>query len=134
MQDIVSICSYCAEKGTKEDTHELKLFKRYVDDTACTVRWKPLDYLEYAKSLHRNLKFTLETPNGSGDLAILDLNINLNKNWKISCHWCQKSTDSGIILNIRSCAPLQLKKNVSQRTVHKIFKFLMPPVTGNPLM
>ena len=32
MQEIVWICSYCAEKGRKEDTLELKLFKRYVDD------------------------------------------------------------------------------------------------------
>ena len=49
-------------------------------------------------------------PNGdtkrSGDLAFLDLNINLNEDRKISCHWYQLSTDTGIILNVRSCAPL----------------------------
>ena len=33
MQEIVWICSYYTEKGTKEDTQELKLFKRYVDDS-----------------------------------------------------------------------------------------------------
>ena len=37
MQYIAWICSYCAEKGTKEDTQQLKLFKRYVDDIVCTV-------------------------------------------------------------------------------------------------
>ena len=84
MQDIVWICSYCAEKGRKEDTLELKLFKRYVDDIVCTVKRNPLDYLEYANSLHKNLQFTLETPNGSGDLAFLDLNINLNEDRKIN--------------------------------------------------
>ena len=121
MQEIVWICSYIAEKGRKEDTLELKLFKRYVDDIVCTVKKNPLDYVEYANSLRKNLQFTLETPNGSGDLAFPDLNINLNEDRKISCHWNQKSTDTGIILNFRSCAPLQHKRNVIQGTVHRIF-------------
>ena len=110
MRKIVWICSYCAEKGRKVDTLELKLFEMYVDDIVCTVKGSHLDYLEYANSLHKNLQFTLETPNGSGDLAFLDLNINLNEDKKISCHWYQKSTDTGIILNFRSCALLQHKK------------------------
>ena len=121
MQKIVWICSYCAEKCRKEDTMELKLFKRYVDDIVSTVKGNPLDYLEYANSLHKNLQFTLETPNGSGDLAFLDLDINLNEDRKISCHWYQKSTDTGILLNFRSSAPLQRKRNVIQGTVHKTF-------------
>ena len=99
----------------------MKLFKRYVDDIVCTVKGNPLDYLEYAYSLHKNLQFTLETPNGSGDLAVLDPNMNLNEDSKISCHWHQKSTDTGIILNFHSCAPLQYKRNVIQGTVHRIF-------------
>ena len=92
-----------------------------MDDIVCTVKGNPLDYLEYANSLHKNLQFILETPNGSADLAFLDLNINLNEDRKIICHWCQKSTDTGIILNFRSCAPLQHKRNVIQGTVHRIF-------------
>ena len=117
MQEFVWTCSYCAEKGRKEDKLELKIFKRYVDD----IVWNPLDYLEYGNSLHNNLQFTLETPSGSGDLAFLDLNINLNEDRKISCHWYQNSADTGIILNFRSCAPLQHKRNVIQGTVHRIF-------------
>ncbi|XP_075247191.1 uncharacterized protein LOC142340502 [Convolutriloba macropyga] len=71
----LAICSYCAEKVSKENTQELKLFKRYVDDIVYIVKKNPLDYLEYAKSLHKDLYFTLETPNDSGDQAFLDLNI-----------------------------------------------------------
>ena len=37
-QEIVWICSYCAEEGRKEETLELKLFKRYVDDIVCTIK------------------------------------------------------------------------------------------------
>ena len=89
--------------------------------TLCTVKGNPLDYLEYANSLHKNLQFTIQTPNGSGHMAFLDLNINLNEDRKLSCHWYQKSTDTRIILNFRSCAPLQHKRNVIQGTVHRIF-------------
>ena len=87
--------------------------------TVCTVKENPLDYLEYANSLHKNLQFTLETPNYSGDLAFLDLNINVGKEQKISCQWYQKLTDTSIISNLRSCARLH-QKNVIQGTVHRI--------------
>ena len=92
------ICFYCAEKGTKR-TH------RNVGDIVCTVKGSPLDCLGYANSLHTNLEFNLETPNASGDMAFLDLNINVNEDRRISCHRYQKLTDIGIILNLRSCAP-----------------------------
>ena len=131
MQDIVWICSYCAEKGTKEDTQELKLIKRYEDDTVCTINGNPLDYLEYANSLHKNLQFTLETPNGSGDLAFLDLNINVNEDRRISCRWYQKSIDTGIILNFGSCARYNIRKLWFKGLC---IRFLMQTVTGNPLM
>ena len=39
---------------------------------------RELDYLGYANSLHKNIQFTPEPPNGDGNLALLDLNINLN--------------------------------------------------------
>ena len=115
MQEIVWICSYCTEKGRKEDTLEMKLFKRYMDDIVCTVKGNPLEYLEYASSLHKSLQFTHETTNGSGHLAILDLNINLNADRKIRCHWYQKSADTGIILNFR------YERNLIQGNVHRIF-------------
>ena len=85
----------------------------------CTVKGNPLYYLEYANSHHKNLPFTLETQNGS-ELAFLDPKINVNGDRNISCHWYQKSTDTGIILNFRSCASLQHKKKVIQGTVHRI--------------
>ena len=93
MQDIVWIWSSCAEKCTKKDTQELRLFKRYVDDKVCTVRGNPLDYLEYPHSLHKILQFFLETQKGSWDLAFPDINLNVNKDRKIRGHWYKKSTE-----------------------------------------
>ena len=40
----------------------------------------------------------------------------------ITCHWFQKPTDFGTLMNFRSCAPLQQKKIVIQGTVHRVFK------------
>ena len=72
-------------------------------------------------SLHKNLQFTLETPNGSGDLAFLDLNKKVNQDCKISCHWYLKLTDKGMILIFSCGAAIQHSKNVIEATVHSIF-------------
>ena len=36
--------------------------------------------------------------------------------------WYQKPTDTGAILNFRSCAPLQYEKSAIDRTVHLVFR------------
>ena len=96
---------------------EMKLFKTYVDDIICTVRGDPEEYLKFENSLQNNLQFTLEKVNMEGNLAFLDINVNVSSKIKITCHWYQKPTDTGIILNFRSSAPLQHKKNAIQGTV-----------------
>ena len=53
------------QKGTTEDTQELKLFKRYLDDIMCTVKVNHLDCFDKAYSLHQNLQFTLEVSTGN---------------------------------------------------------------------
>ena len=103
---------------------QMKLFKRYVDDIICTVLGNPDEYLKLANSLHKNLRFTLDRVNMEDNLAFLDVNVNLSLKIKITCHWYQKQTDSGIILNFLSCAPLQHKKNMIQGTVYNR-RFLM---------
>ena len=75
------------KKGTTEDTQELNLFKKYADDIVCTVKGNPLDNLDYSNSLDKNLQLIHETPNGSGNLAFLDLNININVDRQIRFHW-----------------------------------------------
>ena len=49
----------------------------------------PLDYLERANSVRKNLQFTIDTPNGSGDLAFPDLNINVNE---VRCCGCSRKS------------------------------------------
>ena len=50
-----------------------------------------------------------------------DINVNVSSKSNITCHWYQKPTVPGIILNFRSSALLQHKKNVIQGTVHRVF-------------
>ena len=121
MQDVVWICTYCSNQQTVGRYEEKKLFKRYVDDIIRMVRDDPDEFLKFTISLHNNLQFTLEKVNMEGDLAFLDINVNVSSKSNITCHWYQKPTDTGIIPNFRSCAPLHHKKNAIQRTVQRVF-------------
>ena len=101
---------------------ELKLFeRRHVVKITCTFKWNPLKYHECAYSLQQNVQFSLETPNGNGNMPIPDLNINVNDERRISCHWYEKSTDTCNILNFRSCALLHFMKKANQGTVKNSF-------------
>ena len=45
-----------------------------------------------------------------------------HKSRKINCGWYQKPTDTGTVLNFRSCAHLQYKRSVIEGTVHRVFR------------
>ena len=121
--EIVWYCeSCCRAKNKEKDTPQVKLFLRYVDDIVRTVRGEPSCILDAANSLHPNLQFTLEKTNSEGNLPFLDLNINISQDRRVTCSWYQKPTDTGTILNYRSCAPTQYKRSVIQGTVHRVFR------------
>ena len=60
--------------------------------------------------------------NSKGNLPFLDLNINVSQGRRVTCSWYQKPTDTGTILNYRSCAPTQYKRSVIQGTVPRVFR------------
>ena len=105
----------------------MKLFLRYVDDIVRTVRGEPSCLLDAANSVHPNLQFTLEETNSEGSLPFLDLNINVSQGRRVTCSWYQKPTDTGTILNYRSCSPTQSKRSVIQGTVHGPQRWLQTP-------
>ena len=122
MGDIVWFCSHCCQLPEKTLNVERKFFARYVDDIVCTTKSTSKELLEKVNSLHKNLQFTLENVDENGELAFLDMSICVNKEKNISCKWYRKPTDTSTILNFRSCAPLQHKKNIIQGTVHRLFR------------
>ena len=58
-----------------------------------------------------NLQLTIEELGRNGNLAFLDLIVNVDSRKNITCRCYQKPTDTGTILNFRGCAFLQYKKN-----------------------
>ena len=55
-------------------------------------------------------------------LQFVDMSINVQPEGNIFCPWYQKPSDTGTILNYRSCAPLQHKKSIIQGTIHHLFR------------
>ena len=91
-------------------------------DIVRTVKGDPGLVLEAANNLHPNLQFTIEELESNGNLAFLDLNVNVGLAKKVTCGWYQKPTDTGAILSFRGCPPLQYKRNVIEGTVQRVFR------------
>ena len=47
-----------------------------------------------------------------------------------SCKWYQNPTDTGSILNFRSCAQLQYKRNILEGSIHRSTSFFELQATG----
>ena len=123
ISETVWYCRKCiAIREKNKSGQQSNLFLRYVDDIVRTVKGDPEKVLRAANLLHPNLQFKIETPNTNGTLAFLDLQISIDKSRTISCGWYQKPTDTGTILNFRSCAPLQYKRSVIEGTVYRVFR------------
>ena len=105
-----------------EPETERQLLLRYFDDIICTVNGEPDTLLRKVNTLHRKLEFTMEKPNENGNLAFLDMNININDCKEINYEWYEKPTDTGVVLNFRSCARIQHKKNTVEGNVHRVFR------------
>ena len=111
ISETVWYCRKCiAIREKNKSGQQSKLFFRYVDDIVRTEKGDPEKVLRAANLLHPNLQFTIETPNTNGTLSFLDLQISIDKSRKISCGWYQKPTDTGTILNFRSCAPFSTRE------------------------
>ena len=125
-QKIIETVWYCrkciATREKNKSVQQTKLYLRYVDDIVRTVKGVPEKVLRAANLLYPKLQFTIKTPKTNGKLACLDLKISIDKNMKINCGWYQKPTDTGTILNFRSCAPLQYKRSVIEGTVCRVFR------------
>ena len=93
-----------------------------MDEIVRNVKGDPGLVLEAANKMRPNLQFTIEELDSNGNLAFLDLNVNVDEGKKVTCGWYQKSTDTGTNLNFRGCAPLPYKRNVIEGTVHRVFR------------
>ena len=105
-------CSFCRENDMTDINHSSEKFLlRYFDDIVRTVRGDTIELLDAVNNLHLYLTFL--------DMSI---NVNVQPEGTIVCTWYQKPSDTGTILNYRSCSPLQHKKSIIQGTKHRLFR------------
>ena len=93
-----------------------------MDEIVRNVKGDPGLVLEAANKMRPNLQFTIEELDSNGNLAFLDLNVNVDEGKKVTCGWYQKPTDTGANLNFRGCALLPYKRNVIEGTVHRALR------------
>ena len=105
-------CSFCRENDMTDINHSSEKFLlRYFDDIVRTVRGDTIELLDAVNNLHLYLTFL--------DMSI---NVNVQPEGTIVCTWYRKPSDTGTILNYRSCSPLQHKKSIIQGTKHRLFR------------
>ena len=80
MKDMVWYCSNCQKfkKLDSEPETERQLFERYVDKMIWPLNGEPEILLRKVNTLHRKMEFTVEKPTENGNIAFLDMNINVN--------------------------------------------------------
>ena len=78
--ETVWYCMNCNKKQQEADrtVSGVKNFLRYMDDIVRTVNGDLGLVIEAANNLHPNLQFTIEELDSNGNLAFLDLNVNVD--------------------------------------------------------
>ena len=88
-------CSCCESKERDQLSEEIKLFLRYEDDIARTVKVDPEELLNAAYQLQHKLQFTLEKAKDKGKSAFLGNKINVDTGKNVMLGWYQKTTVTG---------------------------------------
>ena len=97
---------------------DAKLFSRYMDDILREVKKsRTEDKLNEINSLHPSLKFTIEEEN-QNSIAFLDMRIIRERDGSLHSTWFTKKTDTGLMMNYHSLAPIKYKKSVVSGLVH----------------
>ena len=94
MKDMVWYCSNCQKinKLDIEPKTKRQPLLRYVDDKICTVNREPDTLLRKVNMLHRKMECTMEKPYENGNLAFLEMNINVKSCKEINYKWYNKPT------------------------------------------
>ena len=92
-----------------EPPKQAKIFYRYVDVERL---------LDMANALHRNLEFTIEEEKESS-IPFLDMLIQ-RRDDRLKSGWYTKPTDTGLMMDYHSLAPIKYKRNVVEGKVHRI--------------
>ena len=99
---------------------DAKLFSRYVDDVLRSIHKDRIeDKLAEINRLHPSLRFTIEVEENN-QIPFLDMKI-IRSEQKLTSTWYSKPTDTGLMMNFHSLAPLKYKRSVVTGMVYRIF-------------
>ena len=102
-------CRKCiAIRKKSKSVQQAKIFLRYVDDIVRTVKGDPEKKLRAANLLYPNLQLTIETQTQTGNWHFQIYKLVLTKAGKLNVGSIK--TDTGTILNFRSCAPISTRE------------------------
>ena len=100
---------------------DAKLFSRYMDDIIRSILKDRIESkLLEINSIHTSLKFTIEKEQNAS-LPFLDMKI-IRENGRLESTWYTKPTDTGLVMNFHSLAPMKYKRSVVTGFVHRIFR------------
>ena len=111
MKNMMWYCSNCQKvnKLDSEPGNERQFFQRYETQTICTLSDELYRLLKKVNTLHTKFEFTTETPDKNGNIAFLDMIINVKTSKQKNGEWYRKPDATGVVLNFRSCAPIKHK-------------------------
>ena len=112
-------CTHCLGSDSMYAAPRIGL--RYVDDVLRTSRESPDTILQKCNQLHPNLEFTIERLDQERAIVFLDMKIRRKNNGILETEWYRKPSDTDVLMNYRSCAPLSFKRNLFRGTVHRLF-------------
>ena len=112
-------CTHCLGSDSIYAAPRISL--RYVDDVLRTSRESPDTILQKSNQLHPNLEFTIKLLDQERAIVFLDKKIRRKNNGLLVTEWYRKPSDTDVLLNYRSCAPLSFKRNLIQGTVRRKF-------------
>ena len=102
-----------------EPPKQAKIFYRYVNDILRMVKVTDVErLLDMADALHRNLEFTIEEQK-ENSIPFLDMVIQ-RRDDRLRSGWYTKLTDTGLMMDYHSLAPINYKRNVVEGTIHRI--------------
>ena len=100
---------------------DVVIFSRYMDDILREIHKNSInETLDKINELNPiSLKFTIERETNNS-IAFLDMEIHREDN-KLQSTWFTKETDTGLVMNFHSLAPMKYKKSVVCGMIHRIF-------------
>lgn len=110
------------ERHTLSTCYSYLLFTRYIDDILIITysREEAINIFHKFNNADPNLKFTIEHPDSSESLSLLDFKIQIKKNGAICTEFYRKPASKRLFVHFKSALPLKDKLNYAHAEISRI--------------